>query len=43
MNRLVGICVYCGEDLYEDDLEIYDDKPIHNKCINKYREVGRYD
>ena len=41
MDRLVGICCYCGEDVYEDELEIYDNKPFHNKCIDKYKEIGR--
>ena len=39
MNTFIGICYYCREDVYEDELVIQNDKPFHKKCVKKYKEV----
>lgn len=40
-NNFVGMCTYCREEVYENELKIYDDKPFHKKCVDKWKELGR--
>ena len=38
-NKFIGVCYHCREDVYEKELKVYNDKPFHKKCENKYKEI----
>ena len=39
MDKFVGLCYYCREELYEGNLQIYENKPFHKKCIPAYKKM----
>lgn len=40
-KHFVGLCVYCKEELSEEEMVLYDNKPFHKKCVEKYKEIGK--
>jgi len=40
-SNFIVVCQYCNEELLEDEMVIYDDKPFHKNCVKNYKEMGR--
>ena len=39
----IGICYYCREDVYENELVIHGDRPFHKKCIKDYTRLSKFE
>ena len=39
-QRFIGICYYCKEEVLENELKIYNEKPFHKKCVDEFIEIG---